>query len=304
VPAHPLTQPAVGDQLVFCAEPDELVARRVEDGSVAWRRPLPAPLSAPPVWDTGWLVAVTAKGSVLVFRATDGQQLWARDIGSPAGGVPALAADRVYVPTADGRVVTLRLDTGDQVGERTRGGPANAARAIDDRLYVGSKDNFFYCILTKNGSVDWRWRTGGDVIGLPAAEDHHIYFVSLDNVLRSLNRISGAQQWMRPLPVRPVWGPLKVVDRVLVGGQSSTVHAFNLKDGTPAGTLDAGAELAAAPHLVSDASANMPVVFVVTRDIAKGAAARLFTRRLEPMSEPLGSPLPTVIKMNSDEKQP
>jgi len=151
--------------------------------------------------------------------------------------------------------------------------------------------------------VDWRWRTGGDVIGLPAVDDHHIYFVSLDNVLRSLNRTSGAQQWMRPLPVRPVWGPIKVVDRLVVGGQSATLHAFNLKDGASADKLDAGAELAAIPHLVSDASASVPVVLVVTRDIAKGAAARLITRRLEPQSEPLSSPLPNVIKMNTDEKK-
>ena len=101
-----------------------------------------------------------------------------------------------------------------------------------------------------------------------------------------------------------VWGPLNVVDRLVVGGQSATLHAFNLKDGASADKLDAGAELAAIPHLVSDASANVPVVLVVTRDIAKGAAARLVTRRLEPQSEPLTAPLPNVIKMNSDEKKP
>lgn len=218
--------------------------------------------------------------------------------------MPAVSADRVYVPTNDGRVVALRGDTGEPVWERKLGGVANDALVIDDRLYVGSKDNFLYCILTKNGNVDWRWRTGGDVIGLPAVDDHHIYFVSLDNVLRSLHRISGAQQWMRPLPVRPVWGPIKVVDRLVVGGQSATLHAFNLKDGASADKLDAGAELAAAPHLVSDASANVPVMLVVTRDIAKGAAARLITRRLEPLSEPLTSPLPNLIKMNADEKKP
>ena len=138
------------------------------------------------------------------------------------------------------------------------------------------------------------------VFGIAAVDDHHIYFVSLDNVLRSLNRISGAQQWMRPLPVRPVWGPLKVVDRLFVGGQAATLHAFDLKDGRPAGTLGAGAEVAAAPRLVSSsAPAMLPVVMVVTRDIAKGAAARLVTRRLEPETDPLTDPLPNVIKMGS-----
>jgi len=45
-------------------------------------------------------------------------------------------------------------------------------------------------------------------------------------------------------------------------------------------------------------------VLVITRDIAKGAVARLVTRRLDPQAEPLTAPLPNVIKMNSDEKKP
>jgi eukaryotic-like serine/threonine-protein kinase len=299
VSARPLTQPAAGDDLVFCVEPDELVARRVSDGSVAWRQPLSDALSAPVVWHGGWLIAVTAKGSALMYRATDGQLLWQREIGSPAHAPPAAAVDRLYIPTGDGRVVALRVDTGEPVWDRRLGGPANDVLVLDDRLYVGSMDNFLYCLMTKDGRVDWKWQTGGDVIGVPAFDDRHVYFVSLDNLLRSLDRVSGAQQWMKPLPVRPVWGPLKVVDRLFVGGQSATVHAFSLRDGRPDGQLDAGAELDAAPHNVAGPEAPLPVVMVVTRDIAKGAAARLVTRRIEPQANPLSDPLPNAIKMGA-----
>ncbi len=285
--------------MVFCVEPAEIVARRITDGSVAWRQPLTDDSSVAPTWAAGWLIVVTAKGSATMFRATDGKVFWTREIGSPANASPAVAGDRLYIPTSDGRVVALFVETGESAWERRLGGAANDVLVIEDRLYTGSKDNFLYCILTKNGAVDWRWRTGGDVIGHPAVDDHHIYFVSLDNILRSLNRISGSQQWMRPLPVRPVWGPLKVIDRLIVGGQAAKLHGFNLKDGASAGTLEAGAEVAAAPHLVSDASALLPVVLVVTRDIAKGAAARLVTRRLEPEGTPLNDPLPNVIKMGA-----
>ena len=297
VEARPLTKPAVGDGMVFCAEPGELVARRITDGSVAWRQPLPDPVTAPLVWESGWLIAVTDQNAALMLRAIDGRQFWTHDIGSPASAAPALSGERVYIPTTDGRVLALRVDTGDQIWERRLGGPVSEVLVLDDRLYTGSKDNFIYCLMTKTGRVDWRWRTGGDIIGVPAVDAHHIYFVSLDNILRSLNRITGAQQWMRALPVRPVWGPLLVIDRLLVGGQSATLHGFNLKDGTPAGTLDAGAEVTAAPHLASEPSSSLPVVLVVTRDLAKGAAARLVTRRIEPQSSTLTDPLPNVIKM-------
>ena len=51
-----------------------------------------------------------------------------------------------------------------------------------DRLYVGSKDNDFYCLLTRDGSVDWKWRTGADVIGLPVVDDHRVYFVGSSSI--------------------------------------------------------------------------------------------------------------------------
>jgi outer membrane protein assembly factor BamB len=203
----------------------------------------------------------------------------------------------VYVPTEDGRVVALRVDTGAPVWERRLGGPPSDILALSDRLYMGSKDNFMYCLMSSNGSIDWRWRTGGDVIGLPAVVDRRIYFVSLDNVLRGLDRISGVQQWMRALPIRPVWGPVHVVDKLLVAGQSSIIQAYNPKDGSPSGNYDPGAEVAAPPHIVADPIQQLPTIIVVTRDLAKGAAVKRVSRQLDPMTTILTEPLPNVISM-------
>ena len=52
-------QPAAGDDLVFLAAADALVALRVADGSEAWRTPLAEPLAVRPVWDRGRLVVAT-----------------------------------------------------------------------------------------------------------------------------------------------------------------------------------------------------------------------------------------------------
>jgi outer membrane protein assembly factor BamB len=298
VSARSATTPAVGDGRLFMIEaPDGLVSRRAADGTVDYVRKLPGAVTIPPVWDIGWLALATTSGSVLVYRASDGELIWQRDLGSPAHAMPVLAGDRVYVPTEDARVVALRVDTGEPVWERRLGGPANGVLALDDRVYVGSQDNFLYCLLTKNGRVDWRWRTGGDIVGVPAADDHHVYFVSLDNVFRGLDRISGVQQWMRTLPVRPVWGPVLVGNQLIVGGQASVAQAYKTKDGSPAGNVDGGAEIAAPPRIVEDPSLGLPTVLVVTRDLARGAAARLLTRRLEPEATQLAEPLPNVISM-------
>src|SRR5262249_9556953 len=160
--------------------------------------------------------------------------VWQRSLGSPASASASLAEDRVYVSASDGRLVALRVDTGEPVWERRLSGAGNEILVSGDRLYVGTKDNFFYCLLAKDRTIAWRWPTGGDVSGPPAADERHVFFVALDNVLRAMDRKSGAQVWMRPLPVRPNAGVVLAGSSLVVTGQAAQLRVFTTKDGTAA----------------------------------------------------------------------
>ena len=282
------SQPASGDGLVFIVESDALAALRETDGSMKWRLQFSEPLAVPLVWDNGWLIVAGTSGAVLAFRASDGDLIWRRDIGSPARARPALAADRVYVPTADRRIVALRVDTGAPLWERRLGGALNDTLALDDRVYVGSDDNYLYCLKTSDGEVDWKWPTGADVIGLPATDSRLVYFVSLDNVLRGLDRKSGNQRWKRPLPLRPNAGPLKAGDALIVSGVAPMLRAYYAKDGAPAGDVATDGELAAQPYFLDQADGQ--TVIVVTRNIAKGAMLSALSRVTAPTTAPPDAP--------------
>jgi outer membrane protein assembly factor BamB len=294
--AKPTSTPAAGGGLLLIAEADALTALHAKDGTLAWQLPFAEKLVGRLVVDNGWLVTATASGSILAFRASDGQLIWRRDLGSPAHAPPALAADRIYIPTADHRIVALAIATGEPIWERRLGGVPNEILALEDRLYVGSKDDFFYCLMTRDGRIDWRWRTGGDVIGMPVADDRRVYFVALDNMLRALDRTSGGQRWLRPLTLRPIWGPVLAGGTIVVGGQASSLRAFNVADGVTAGDVAAGAEVAAAPYALEDPVSKLPMVLMVTRDIAKGGEATMVSRSIEPVLGPVG-PLPNAITL-------
>jgi outer membrane protein assembly factor BamB len=296
VSARPLMEPATGDGLVFLVEPENLTALRATDGSIAWQLPLESRPAVPPVWDNGWLIVGTDSGELIAFRAMDGELIWRRDLKSAAHGRPGLAADRVYAPTTDGRIVALRVETGEPVWERRIGGAPNDVLALDNRIFAGSTDSFFYCLLAKDGVVDWRWRTGGDVIGLPIADARLVYFVALDNVLRALNQKTGGQQWMRPLPMRPAWGPVAVGSTVVVAGLTASVRGFAMKDGAPAGEMTATSEVATQPHGFEDPALHRPMLLITMRDVAKGASATLGKRSVEPPIAPV-SPLPNLVQI-------
>jgi outer membrane protein assembly factor BamB len=330
VTAQPDMAPVAGGGLVFLREADSLRALHAGDGSPAWELPLSEKLVINPVWDNGWLVLALATGEIRALRDVDGQQIWSRNLESPAHAAPAFAADRLYVPTNDRRIVALNIQNGEVAWEHRLGGAPNEILAFDDRLYAGAKDNFFYCVMADDGRIDWRWRTGGDIIGKPVADAKYVYFVALDNVLRAMNRVTGGQQWMRPLPFRPAYGPVKAGSTIVVTGQTPPLRVFNLKDGLAAGTVTgvgpmaetppavaaapsndkaepkktppsfpplADAELAAAPYGFEDPLTRMPRLLMLFKEIARGGSATLVTHSVEPPLVPALLALPNLIQI-------
>jgi len=285
------SQPAVGDDLLFIVEADALSARRASDGTLAWQQLLAEPLAAAPIWDNGWLILAEQSGTVVALRATDGERIWHQSLGAPVSAPPSLAADGVFVPLLDNRVVSLQVETGELRWERRLGGTPSEVLALDDRSYVGSQDNFFYCLRTNSGEVDWRWRTGADVIGKAAVDDNLVYFVSLDNILRGLDRRSGAQRWKRTLPLRASRGPVLTGETLIVGGIGRALPGFSAEGGQPANTVDLPGDVVAAPHTYD--AGGVPALVVVTHDIATGASLRAYRRRIEPDIVPV-QPLPDV----------
>jgi outer membrane protein assembly factor BamB len=292
VGARPLNRPTVGEGLVFLNERGSLTAFHADTGSVAWRLPWDEPLSAPLVWGNGWLIGTTESGTILAFRAKDGGLIWRQNLSAGIRAPAALAADRVYLPMADGSVIALLVTTGERLWTRRLGGPPNEILALDEELFVGSNDNYLYNIRARDGFVTWRFATGADVVGLPSVDDHHVYFVSMDNVLRCLSRRTGGQQWKRALPLRPLRGPTVAGDMLIISGVSPTPQAYVMKDGRPAGEIAAGGELAAAPHVVT--GGPLPMLTIVTRDLAAGTVVRAIVRSIDPTAGAV-TPLPNAI---------
>ena len=150
----------------------------------------------------------TDAGPLVALRALDGEVLWQRNFGSPLNSPPAPAGERVYLALQDGRLIAAGLMTGEEIWNEKLPGAAVGIFALADRLYAGALDGRFYCLDTRKGSVEWKWETGNDGLGLPVVDERRVYFVALDNVLRAHDRRSGTMIWKTILPMRPSSGPL------------------------------------------------------------------------------------------------
>ena len=300
VNAQPATAMVAGDGLLFFARDDQLVALSASNGSIAWTKAFSGHLGVAPVWANGWLIVAAQDGKVAAFRARDGQGIWQQDIGSAPHAPPAISGDHVYVPADDDVVIALEVETGAPVWQRRLGGMPNEILALDDRIFVGSTDHYMYCLDTADGRVDWRTRAGSEIRGLPAVDERRVYFVSLDNVLRAVNRSHGVQQWIQMLKFRPLGGPVKAGDTIVVSGLQPPLRAFNIEDGKAASDIDVNGLIAAPVHL-TEAVGPPPGLVVVTRDIAAGDSVMLVVRAIDPPITPyaaFGNPLESVPRLS------
>ena len=249
--------PAAGDGLVFAGGDGFVEARAQLDGTSQWRTPIEG-VTTRLYWDTGWLIAATDRGALLAIRAADGEVLWRRDLGVGLQGAPAPAGNRLYLSLTNAAMMALSLQTGESIWTSNLPAPGSGILALDDRLFVGSLDNNFYCLSAKDGSVRWSWRTGADVIGAPVIDTKRVYFLSLDNVLRALDRNSGSLRWLKSLSMRPSTGPLLTGTTLIVAGVGTELHAFSTADGSAVGNLvlrsaqDQEMQLAAPPYLTAE----------------------------------------------------
>lgn len=287
--------PAVSDGVVVIAADEWLGAFDARTGAARWRVPVAGAFSAPPEITGGWVVAVAAGGDVYAIRASDGALLWTRSLGTAASGRPIATAAGVFLSLADGRIVALSLDNGSTLWERPLGGKPGPMLVLDDRIFVGGDDKYFYSLRTRDGDVRWRQRVGGRPAGPPGVDRRRVYYVALDNILWAFDRNNGGRKWYTPLPMRPSGGPLTVGDTVIVAGVAAEVHAFRPETGTPSGTLKWPADLAAPPQVVPSAIPALTSIAMVTRT----GVFTLIARPIEPRPTTLPYPLGTEVPLSA-----
>ena len=288
--------PETGDGFVFVAAGEEIVALIDRSGAIGWKAPVGGPVASAPFFDAGVLVVTRADGEVIALRATNGSVIWRRSFGAPVVVSPSVAGERFYLALNDSRVLALTPETGEPVWTYTVDGAATGLLALDDQLVIGTRGNRVYSLKSESGRLRWTRPVGGDVIGPAVADEEHIYFAALDNVLRAVDRDSGNLRWIAPLPSRPLGGPVRTGDVVIVPTASADIGAYLMATGKPSFTIKATGERAASvPFLREGARPTATRLVVVSRD----GILQAFAPRHEPPLAPFDT-LPGATTVGSN----
>jgi len=227
----------------------ELRALVASTGEVAWTLPTSG-LTAPPVV-YGDLLFVAMGEELTAMKVADGTKAWSQNVGLVEER-PVVDGTRVYVPASDGRLIALMLESGVAIWEFDVGIKPTEPLIFQDRVYVGSAAKRFCSIEARNGQEVWCFAIGAGIVGKAAADESHVYFVALDNLLRAHDRRNGARKWKVDLKYRPSSGPSLVGHTVSAPGASTRIlQAFETTTGSPGPQLALADELVQVPVFVT-----------------------------------------------------
>lgn len=125
----------------------EIVAVKLDDGSVAWRKPVFGGIVSPLALAGSTIIAAGSDGQLQAWNAESGKLLWSYSAGAPMFAGPATTADVVYAADLNGVVHCVgladgkrrwTLDLAKDAAVHTPGMIYGAPLVADGRLYVAT----------------------------------------------------------------------------------------------------------------------------------------------------------------------
>lgn len=160
-----------------------------------------------PVVANGVVFIGSANGSVHAVELASGKDLWTTQVGAPICHTLACADRRVHAAALDGGIHAFDQQTGAPAwtARISRRGFSAAPLVLNQTLFIGGRDGFFYAVAAADGKILWRVDTGAPIVQSAAATEGRIVFVNEAMRAFCLEAASGKVLWTAgPLPGRTV----------------------------------------------------------------------------------------------------
>jgi outer membrane protein assembly factor BamB len=250
--------PIALDGLVIGADGARVWALDAATGAEKWVQSVDAPVLLQPGAGTARVAIATERQEIVVLEANTGRIVSRSALGSRITALPVFLDGVVFGGVEDGRVVAIDAATGQAKWTRRINGRVLSLTAFPDRVLAGGTDDFFYSLDPKDGGVQWKWRVGGDVAAMAVADARRVYIVSMDNMLRALDRRHGDLRWQRPLMSRPVGGPLFLGGFLVLAEVAPELRCFDVATGMPACIVGLPGRPLHRPFLPTEGTTDMP----------------------------------------------
>lgn len=157
---------------------------------------------------------------------------WVYETDSYVVSSPAAVGDRVYVGSYDDYLYCLDAENGSPVWKYSMSNVRSSPAVADGKVYVGSWDTYIYCLNADNGSLVWRYKTGDRIESSPTVVNDRVYIGSYDNYVYCLNAENGSLVWKYPTGMWVGSSPAVADGSVFIGSGDTYVYCLRADNGS------------------------------------------------------------------------
>jgi outer membrane protein assembly factor BamB len=169
-----------------------------------WYHPIEPyiPYKIQPIAANGRIYVSTARG-LYTFNANNGALLWVYPTELPLGNSPTIATINgrsiAYVGGYDREIHAIDAISGQKISgytpfEAEAGFETNPV-VVNNTIYAGNRDGYFYALDAITGGLKWRYKTDGPILFSAAYKNGVIYFASNDDSAYAINATNGLLIW-------------------------------------------------------------------------------------------------------------
>jgi outer membrane protein assembly factor BamB len=248
----------VSDNLYVGALDGHMYSINVQNGQINWKFDTKAEITSQPLVHNGLVYFLNGAASLFSLEAKTGRQVWVYSrqettakMTVRGGSRPTFHNGTIYSGFSDGSVVAINASTGTPLWEVSlnkngRFKDIDATPIIDeDNIYINSYDDKMYCLSKANGSINWRYATGGATA--PILTGNKLVFSTSNGSIVSLNKKTGDVLWTKTNVNGMATEPILVGGFVVYGESQGSLKAVDLLTGLDKASFDPGKGIMSKP---------------------------------------------------------
>lgn len=229
-----------------------------DNGQINWRYDTKAEITSQPLIYNNILYFLNGANSLFSLDATNGKQLWIYNrqetmtkMTIRGGSRPTFSNGIIYSGFSDGSLVAITAATGTPLWEVTlnrnsRFKDIDATPILDEEnIYINSYDDKLYCLSKSNGSILWKYNTGGATA--PVLTGNKLFISTSSGSVVSLNKKTGSVEWKKDDINGIATEPIIVKGFLVFGESQGSLKLVDLLTGTSKASFDPGKGIMSKP---------------------------------------------------------
>lgn len=157
---------------------------------------------------------------------------WTYKTDSYIASSPAVVNNMLYVGSYDDYLYCLNAENGSLIWKYSMTNVRSSPAVVNGKVYVGSFDTYVYCVDSDNGSLIWKYKTGDRVESSPAVVDGKVYVGSYDKYVYCLNAENGTLEWQYLTGRSITSSPAVTTDRLFIGSGDTYIYCLRRDNGS------------------------------------------------------------------------